>query len=101
MGINRTFNQINTADRDLQLIQANIEKAISPFIKAELLNGRLISGLVLAIGSNSVEHKLNRVPAGFLLADTNAAINLYTVSKDSNFLFINSSGAATVSIWVF
>jgi hypothetical protein len=101
MATPRTFSQINTQDRDLQLIQANIERAVSSVIKAAILNGRLITGQALIAGNTQIEHKLTRTPVGYMIVDSNAAVTIFTSSKDTNFLTLNSSGAATVSIWVF
>lgn len=97
----RSFRQINTSDRELQLIQDNIEKAIGEVINMALLNGRLVTAVDLASGNTSVEHKLDRVPQGYIVTDKNNAATIYTTSKDSKYLVLNSSAACTVSFWIF
>lgn len=100
MGKPRSFRQINTG-QELQLIQDNIEKAISSAITAPILNGRLITSVNLVAGSTKIEHKLARVPQGYIQVDINNVSSIYTVSKDALFLTLSSSAAVTVSLWIF
>jgi hypothetical protein len=97
----RAFKQINTADRDLQLIQSNIENAISQVISSALLNGRLINDISLVSGSNKVEHKLNRVPQGYIITEQNASTIVYASAKDDKFISLESSVTCKVSLWIF
>jgi hypothetical protein len=97
----RSFKQLNTANRDMQQLQANIEAAIKGVIAAPLLNGRLESNVTLTAGNTALEHRLDRVPAGYIVADKNAAATIYTVSKDDRFLTLNSSVACVITIWYF
>jgi hypothetical protein len=100
MSTPRQFRQINTADRELQLIQSNVEKAISGAISSPLLNG-LLKTADLVSGLTSIEHKLGRVPQGYIIIDKNNAANVYTASKDDKFLNLNSSAACKIGLWIF
>jgi hypothetical protein len=100
MATPRSFKQINTPDRTLQLIQANIENAISGAINSPLLNGVLLEAVALSSGTTGVEHKLARVPKGYIILDKNNSASIYTASKDSNFLNLTSSVACTVTLWI-
>jgi heptaprenylglyceryl phosphate synthase len=97
----RSFKQINTASRELQLLQDNIERAVGEVINMALLNGRLVTAVDLASGNTSVEHKLDRVPQGYIITDKNNAAAIYTASKDNKYLVLNSSAACTISFWIF
>lgn len=101
MSTTRSFKQVNTNDRVLQRIQDNVDDAIRSVITSPILDGRLIVGMALNVGDNGLEHKLNRVPRGYIIVDKNANSNIYTTSKDDKFLTLNVGVAITASIWVF
>lgn len=97
----RSFRQINTQDRELQLIQDNVERAVAEAINSPLLNGRLVADVALNAGLTKWEHKLARTPRGYLVVDKNNTALIYTAAKDDKFLTLNASVACTVTLWVF
>jgi Tfp pilus assembly protein FimT len=102
MGTPRFFRKVFTGDRGMDTLQTNIEQAVTPAIKSQLLDGRLITAQNLVSGDNKVQHKLGRVPQGYIIVKRTSGATVYDTSEtDSNFLILNSSGTLTVSIWVF
>lgn len=94
------FTRIQTPDRNLQLIQDNISTALNPLQAIPMAGGNMLTGIVLTSGNNNINHKLSHTPQFWILANTNAAVNLYQVSANSTVLVLNASAAVTISLWV-
>ncbi len=76
--------------------------AINPFLANPLLQGNLILNQVMVNGSNSISHKLGRMPRGWYVVDQNASANFYRSQPfNSTSLILTSSAACTISLWVF
>ncbi len=99
-GTPKTFQKFHQGSQELQRLQKNVEDAFGPIVKNVLLNGRLLEA-TLASGSNKIEHKLGRKINGYIIVKRNANVSVYNTSDDELYLTLNSSGAASVSIWVF
>lgn len=84
-----------------QQAQQLLNQAVNEIISVPVLNGRLLENVQLASGSNDVEHKLNRVPVGYIIVRRSANQNLHDTSLNNRTLTLNASGAVTVSLWVF
>jgi hypothetical protein len=94
------FKQVNTNDQNLQLIQDNISAAIQPIDTAPLTRGNLLTNLPLTSGSNSIAHKLGKVPTRWVITDIDAAVTVYRSSWDNAYINLTASGACTISLWV-
>lgn len=104
-GRNKSFRKVVGQDRELNQVQSNVAQAVSEFIKSPLLDGRLIEDLSLTTSSTRIEHKLGRVPRGYLIVKRNANAQVYdTLSSEGSpelFLPLTASGNVTVSLWIF
>lgn len=92
-------------DRLFNQFQSDLQKAIGPVFNCPLLYGTALTGVVLAIGANTIPHKLNRTLQGWFPIRMRAATSLYD-SQDTNpdptqTLVLNSSAVVTVDLWVF
>jgi hypothetical protein len=70
-----------------------------------IVNGSILSGVVLASGANTVNHGLGRPLQGYIVILNNSAVTIHD-SQSSNqmpqlTLILNASGATTVSLYVF
>ncbi len=79
--------------------------SLNPILANPLINGRVLSGLKLLTGANVVNHGLQRKLQGYFVIMNSAASTFYD-SQASNqtpdiTLVLNSSGTATVSLYVF
>lgn len=101
MAAPRSFKQINTANQELQLIQANIARAISETINNALLNGLFLENLSISTTNTQVAHKLGRVPKGYIVIDSNAAANVYTIDKDTQFITLKATANCVVNLYIF
>ena len=86
--------------RTLNTLQQNIGTAISAIDSSLLQNGLLIENITVN-GSLSVNHKLNRTPRGYIVTAKNSNVNIWDSGKTIDSLTINSSGATTISIYIF
>jgi hypothetical protein len=65
-----------------------------------MLSGQLVEGVKLGVGNTKVKHGLGRVPQGWhVVKGPRAGVD--EVDMDANFLTLSSTGAVTVSLWVF
>lgn len=96
----------HTGNKDLSLLQTTWATQINPVLDNPLVDGLLLTGVVLSLGSpTTINHKLGRKLQGWILVGINAAAVIYD-SQASNqspqlTLILNSSAACTVSLWVF
>jgi hypothetical protein len=96
-----TFRKIQTRDSDLQRLQDNVADAFRKVGLCALVDGALLQNIVLVGGSTAVAHGLQRQPLGWIIVDRSASVTVYRTAWDALNLTLQSSGAATVSIWVF
>lgn len=75
---------------------------LNPVIANALLQGKVITNFVLAIGNNVINHELNRLQIGWYIVDQNAFSSIYRSKPfNSQNLVLNSSAVVTISLWVF
>lgn len=95
------FTRIQTPDKNLQLIQDNIDRALSPLQAAPLIDGNMLTGqALLAAADNKVAHKLGYTPSFFVLTQQNANSVVWQIAADSSFITLKCSADCTVSLWV-
>jgi hypothetical protein len=101
----RSVGLVQTDDRNTNQLQQNIMQALRPILQNPLVNGYILSGIVLASGDNTIFHKLSRDIQGYIPILKSAAVDIYDKQSSndnkSTTLILNSSGAATISIYVF
>lgn len=94
---------IQTQDQDVNQLQINIKKVLTPLINNPLLGGNVLQS-TLATGDNKISHGLNRALQGWVIVDVNGITDVYR--NQGNFdptkiLVLNSSAAVSVSLYVF
>lgn len=96
----KPFNRLTSGSEELNRIQSNLEGAINPVVKKEILDGVLVSGTVTA-STSSVAHGLGRVPRGWFVVSGHNDVGI-AAAADENYIYVSSSGGTnTVSFWVF
>ena len=101
MAKSRFYRKVYTGTTENARQQTAIEQAVAPAIRAELLDGRLIDNVSLSVGTNLIEHKLARVPRGYIIVFKNAAAEIYNAEATNLHLPLISNLACTISIWIF
>ncbi len=75
---------------------------LDPLLANPLNSVLLLKNIVLAVGANVINHKLQQLPQGWFLVDTNAAVALYrSAPLTDTTLTLTSNAVATVTIGVF
>lgn len=96
------FRKINSADRDLMLVQDNISNTFNPITRIPLLDGQLLEGIVLTNTPTRIEHTLLRKPLGYIVVKLDKAATIFGTESDSRLITLTSSTAdTTCSLWVF
>lgn len=103
------LKRILTQDKNIQLIQDNVEEALIPLQSLPMVNGVLIKNVVLRSGQdNLIPHTLGRFPQIYFIGnrDTNSSIwNPITAAlnnQKSNSSVINlwCSTTCTIALWI-
>lgn len=105
MAIKR-LKKLNTANRDLNLIQDNTEDAINSIALNSFLNGNILEDIQLVTGQdNIVNHKLGKKLQGWLLVGNNANSVIYDNQSSNNTpnltLLLRATANCTVKLYVF
>lgn len=92
-------------NKELSLLQTSWSTAINPVLKFPINQGDVLQGVVLAIGTNVINHLLGRKLIGWFIVRQRALANVYD-TQDSNTrpaisLFLVSDAVVTVDIFVF
>lgn len=96
-----------TTDRDVQTMDNAVANVFNSLYGNPLLNNPMIStGLVFSSGVDLiVNHKLNRPVTGFIIINSNAAVNIYQSSTvniaPTVQIILKSNANAIVSILFF
>lgn len=103
------LKQINSQDQEIQLIQGNIQTALTPLENIPMVGGNLLRGISLTSGQdNLVQHGLDHTPIAFILAGINVDSRVWSPTSSSlngasaNRTVINlrCSTSCTISLWV-
>ncbi len=91
--------------KEFSLLQTQWAAAIDPVLALPTNGAIILKSVVLAIGDNTISHKLGRALQGWSIVRVRAATTIYD-KQDSNTmpdrtLVLNSSAGATVDILVF
>lgn len=78
------------------------EQAVNNLNSLPLNQMTVINGVVLAVGANTIQHRLGRVPVGWVILDINAAATVYrSAAFNIQNLVLTSNAIATINLGVF
>lgn len=101
--------QINTSDKDLQLIQSSVAQVVDPIEKKPFVKGNLVTNVALVTGQdNLVSHGLGSNVTTWAVASLKnnaivweeATAKLGGASANDKFINLKCSANCTLSIWV-
>jgi hypothetical protein len=96
------FQKDNFSNDNLEQIQSNIQSFISSMTYIPILRGRLIDDIILSDSiTNRIEHRLNRMPNGYLITKMDAPSIINHGGFDNRFLLLEASFPTTIGLWVF
>jgi|TARA_Y100000310_G_scaffold10507_1_gene11203 hypothetical protein len=94
-----------SADGGLERVQNSLENSFRSIQSCLLLDGHLLRDINLAVGDNTVAHKLGRILQGWLIVRKSGPIVIYDKQAENantgQVLTLNATIAGTVSLWVF
>jgi hypothetical protein len=93
-------NNPTQLQRTVNTIQQNVEDVVNKIEKNTILDKVTYSGVVIN-GSATLEHKLKRVPTGYLIIQQNANAQIWNGAITDTSIVLNSSSNVTVSIYIF
>lgn len=101
-----SFPLVQTNNREVNQLQQNIKSAVNPLLSNPLNQGLLLQQVVLAIGTNNINHKLNRALIGWFttrMPGVYAKIydNQNTNTTPTSTLTLVSDTAITIDLFVF
>ena len=98
----KAFRKVRGLDEDVDKFQQNVAQVLDSLkLEDSVLNSVQVEA-VIGTTDTEIEHKLNKVPAGFLVIDIDKSAIIHRVSKDSRVLVLQSSVADTsVKLLVF
>lgn len=89
-------------NKNMMFLQTNWATQLNPVIQKEIVQGILLKNISLLTGANIINHKLSRQMQGWMVSDIDAAVSIYRSQPlNDKTLTLTSSGAATISLWVF
>ncbi len=104
-----TFQQIITTDQNLQLVQNNINNALTPLQNQPMTNGVLLNGVSLITGQdNLIQHTLGRTPVIFFVGNLNADAVVWSqpsgsingASSNATVINLRCSANCQISLWI-
>lgn len=98
------MKRVYTGSPEIQRMQDLIAESVEQLERSPMGKGVLLEGVSLSTGaSNRVNHKLGRVPSGWIIVDRDDNANVWssTSSLPNKFLELSTSADVTVSLWIF
>lgn len=105
----KSMSDLNFDDQVMQRAYVNIQNAVNPVLQTEILDGILVTGVVIRSTNKAlVPHGLGRAARGVLIVGASAPVPLpYMLPADQTspsgavMLSFSSGAGATISCWVF
>lgn len=87
---------------NLQMMANRWATFLDPLLKNPISNGIILKDVPLILGATVIDHRLGRVPQGWILIDINAAATIYRSAAFNDLtLTLTSNAAVTASLYVF
>lgn len=95
----------NTSDRVLSMLQDQWSAQINPILVNPIMQGRMLTNVSLAAGSNTINTLLGRKLQGWFPVGQNAAATFYDTQSTNQMqdktLVLVASAPCIASFWVF
>jgi len=95
--------RLQTSDPELNQVQDNFIRRVNPALAAEILDGRMVTGVSVATSATNVNHGLGRAYRGWIVVGNNTDCRVWSpsTSDTTKIIVLQSSAATTLSLWVF
>jgi hypothetical protein len=99
------LTSFNTKIHEFALQQSSWAAQLNPVLANPIVNGILLTNIVLKSGDNIISHKLDRKLQGWFITRLRASALIYdkqdSEERPTQFLKLNSNANVTVDIFVF
>jgi len=97
------LEKIVSGDQDLSLLQDRLKEFVNPLENNPLFDGVLLKSIhLLAAANTTIDHKLGRLPRGWVITDhVTAAATIHRISWSKTGMVLFASAACDVDLWVF
>ena len=86
----------------LPMMQTRWKSILDPVLSNLLINSILLQDITLITGNNTINHKLGRVPVGYIMVNSSTLITLYTSAPFTAVnMTVNASSGGVISLVVF
>ena len=93
-----------TANKDLSMMETRWAAELNPLLALPINKGLLLTNIKLSTGDNTINTTLGRKYRGYIITGMrDAFVQIYEIPNNNPdlHLVLNSSGSATVDLWVF
>ena len=100
----RPFTARKVEDKDLDLIQEDLERTINPALKKAILDGFLTDSVALTTSFQNIAHKLGKKFTGWIVVSPDADARIWQDSTNPDsalFIRVRASAAVNCRFWVF
>ena len=98
----KSLKKIASDDRAVNQLQENMEQAINPVLKSQIIDGIIIKDVEVLTGTpKTINHLLGRAITGYAVIKRNASSQIWDSANDKRTLTLNSSANVTINLWVF
>jgi hypothetical protein len=95
------LKRINSSDQDLQLVQDNVDSALTPLQAAPMNGGVVLDNISLITAQdNNVQHTLGRVPKIFFFGNLNANAVVWYSALTSSVITLQCSANCSITLWI-
>lgn len=94
-------DRLNVKDDDLRRVQESLYQSVTSMVGIPILDGDLMTGVVLGTTPADIVHRLQRLPRGWVVVGKNADARVWSTSRTRTTLLMVASAAVTVDLWVF
>ena len=98
------FDRIQHPDSLINRIQDKLVRVINAIARKPIVDGHIISGVLIDSVETKVEHGLGRVPQGWMIINGQSDVVEETADADDKFLYLIAVLGATLEnrkLWVF
>lgn len=95
------YRRTRSANKDVNYVQDSLADIVTQLRNALVLDGVLVSKVVIGTTDTMVAHTLNRVPLGWFVSRKRGLGDIYEVAINASNLTLKSSVAVTCDLWVF
>lgn len=93
---------INVQDFKLSQVQDNLIRAVRDIQDKIIIDGVELTGIQILTTDTPVQHKLQRIPLGYIVISKEGPGDIYQVGiADTLTITLKSTVAVTANIWVF